>query len=286
MLATLGELPARPGFGFELKWDGVRAVTYLERGRVRVVSRNDLDVTGHYPELAAVAEWLAGRDAIVDGEIVALDEAGRPSFARLQERMHVRTPGPGLMARVPVGYHVFDVLHLDGRPTLDMPYRQRRDLLTGLGVVDEVVRVPRHFVDVDVDGRDVLAAAAAAGLEGVIAKRLASAYHPGRRSPDWVKVPLSRTQEVVIIGYKPGGGRRAGTVGSLVLAIPDQAGALAYVGGVGTGFTAGMLADLHRRLTPLHRTTPPADVPREHRRDVHWVEPVMVGEVAYRNQTC
>jgi bifunctional non-homologous end joining protein LigD len=182
-----------------------------------------------------------------------------------------------------VGYHVFDVLHLDGGPTLDMAYRQRRDLLTGLGVVDEVVRVPPYFVDVD--GRDVLAAAAAAGLEGVIAKRLTSAYHPGRRSPDWVKVPLSRTQEVVIIGYKPGGGRRAGTVGSLVLAIPDQAGAQAYVGGVGTGFTAGMLADLHRRLTPLHRTTPPADVPREHRRDVHWVEPAMVGEVAYRNQT-
>jgi ATP-dependent DNA ligase len=99
MLATLGELPTRPGWAFELKWDGVRAVTYAEHGRVRVVSRNDLDVSGHYPELAAVADWLAGRDAIVDGEIVALDEAGRPSFARLQERMHVRSPTPALPRR-------------------------------------------------------------------------------------------------------------------------------------------------------------------------------------------
>jgi bifunctional non-homologous end joining protein LigD len=283
MLATLGELPTRPGWAFELKWDGVRAVAYVQGGSVRVISRNDLDVTGHYPELAATADLLAGRDGIVDGEIVALDEAGRPSFARLQERMHVRSPSAGLLGRVPVGYHIFDVLHLDGRSNVDLPYGQRRDLLAGLETVDEVVRVPPSFVDLD--GPDVLAAAAAAGLEGVIGKRLASIYQPGRRSPDWVKVPLSRTQEVVIIGYKPGGGRRAGTVGSLVLAIPDQSGGLTYVGGVGTGFTAAMLADLHRRFVPLHRTTPPAPVPRDHRRDVHWVEPVLVGEVAYRNQT-
>src|SRR5690349_14726008 len=272
MLATLGEVPTRPGWAFELKWDGVRAVTYVEHGRVRVVSRNDLDVTGHYPELAAVADLLAGRDGIVDGEIVALDEAGRPSFARLQERMHVRSPGPSLLARVPVDYHAFDVLSLDGRPMVDVAYRERRDVLTDLGVVARVVRVPPHFVDVD--GRDVSAAAASAGLEGVIAKRLVSTYQPGRRSPDWVKVPLVRTQEVVVIGYKPGGGRRAGTVGSLVLAIPDSDGGLVYVGGVGTGFTAAMLADLHKRFVPLHRSTPPAQVPREHRRDVHWVEPV------------
>jgi bifunctional non-homologous end joining protein LigD len=182
-----------------------------------------------------------------------------------------------------VGYHVFDVLHLDDRSTVELPYKHRRDLLAGLDVLDGVGRVPPCFVGVD--GRDVLAAAAAAGLEGVIAKRLTSICQPGRQSPDWVKVPLSRTQEVVIIGYKPGGGRRAGTVGSLVLAIPAQSGGLAYVGGVGTGFTAAMLADLHRRFVTLHRTAPPAPVPREHCRDVHWVEPVLVGEVAYRNQT-
>src|SRR5690349_7313921 len=151
MLATLGELPARPGWAFELKWDGVRAVTYVEGGSVRVVSRNDLDVTGHYPELVATADVLDGRDGIVDGEIVALDEAGRPSFARLQERMHVRSPTPGLLARVPVGYHVFDVLHLDGRSTVDLPYRHRRNLLAGLRSadgLDGVVRVPPSFVDV------------------------------------------------------------------------------------------------------------------------------------------
>jgi bifunctional non-homologous end joining protein LigD len=173
-------------------------------------------------------------------------------------------------------------LHLDGESTRDLPYLRRRDLLTGLGLVGETVRVPAHFVDVD--GRHVLTAAQADGLEGVVAKRLASTYQPGRRSRDWVKTPLNRTQEVVIIGYKPGGGRRSGTLGSLVLAVPDRAGALIYTGGVGTGFTARMLDDLHRKLAPLRRPTPPAEVPRDHGRGVVWVEPVLVGEIEHRNR--
>jgi bifunctional non-homologous end joining protein LigD len=283
MLATLGAMPTGQGWGFELKWDGVRAVTYIQRGAVRVVSRNDLDVTKTYPELATLGGLLHGRNAIVDGEIIALDPAGHPSFARLQERMHVRAPGPALLAAVPVLYHVFDVLHLDGESTLRLPYVHRRELLTDLDMIDDTVRVPPHFVDVD--GRHVLTAAEAGGLEGVIAKRLTSTYQPGRRSPDWIKVPLNRTQEVIIIGYKAGGGRRTGTLGSLVLAVPDPTGDLVYAGGVGTGFTVTMLGDLHRRLAPLQRPTPAAPVPREHTRGVHWVDPVLVGEVAYRTWT-
>lgn len=283
MLATLDAMPGGTGWGFELKWDGVRAVSYVDHGTVRVFSRNDRDVTGTYPELAVLGTLLTGRTVVLDGEIVALDEAGHPSFARLQDRMHLQTPGTTLIRTVPVIYQVFDLLHLDGEATLDLPYLRRRELLAGLVPPGDTVRVPPHFVGVD--GRHVLGVAEADGLEGVIAKRLASTYQPGRRSRDWIKVPLNRTQEVVIIGYKTGGGRRAGTLGSLALAVPDGTGALVYTGGVGTGFTGAMLDDLYRQLQPLRRSTPPADVPREHRRGVQWVEPVVVGEVAYRNWT-
>jgi bifunctional non-homologous end joining protein LigD len=174
-------------------------------------------------------------------------------------------------------------LHLDGQSTLALPYAERRTLLAGLNLFNDTVRVPPHFVVVD--GRQVLAMAEAGGLEGVVAKRLTSPYQPGRRSPDWIKVPLNRTQEVVIIGYRVGGGRRTGTLASLVLAVPDDTGQLLYAGGVGTGFTAAMLNDLQRRLTPLERPTRPAAVPREHARGVHWVDPVLVGEISYRNWT-
>jgi bifunctional non-homologous end joining protein LigD len=145
------------------------------------------------------------------------------------------------------------------------------------------VQVPAHHPDAD--PAQITAAAAAHGLEGVVAKRLTSPYRPGRRSPDWVKIPFSHHQEVVIVGYKPGEGRRAGTIGSLVLAVNDPAGALTYAGGVGTGFTDAMLRDLQRQTAPLRRGTAPVPVPREHARGVHWLEPVLVGEVAYRNWT-
>jgi bifunctional non-homologous end joining protein LigD len=148
----------------------------------------------------------------------------------------------------------------------------------------EHVRVPANFVDVD--AKAVLQAAEIAGLEGVVAKRLTAPYRPGRRSPDWTKVPLIKTQEVLIIGWKPGAGRRAGTIGSVLLAVYDQHDQLAYAGHVGTGFTDAALRHLQQELAPLTRLTPPlVDVPREHARHAHWVEPVLIGEVAFRNWT-
>lgn len=284
MLATPGTVPPGSGWAYEFKWDGVRAITQVQGSRLTVLSRNDRDVTDSYPELVELTGLLGGRQAVLDGEIVALEAPGRPSFARLQRRMHVHGPTAGLLAEVPVAYYVFDVLHLDGEPTMHLPYLRRRELLAGLGLAGDVVRVPEHFIDADPAA--VLAAAAAQGLEGVVAKRLGSPYRPARRSPDWVKVPFSHTQEVVIIGYRPGEGRRDGTIGSLVLGVHDPGGTLAFAGGVGTGFTDAMLRDLHQALLPLHRdraTVP--DVPREHARGVRWVEPVLVGEVAYRNWT-
>ncbi len=283
MLATAGTAPAGPGWAYEYKWDGVRAVVHAAGQRVRVFSRNDRDVTASYPEITEVAGLLDGRAAVLDGEIVALDPAGRPSFAELQRRMHVHGPPPSLVVQVPVRYYVFDLLHLDGADTTALPYRRRRELLAGLHLAGPVVQVPAHHPDAD--PAQITAAAAAHGLEGVVAKRLASPYRPGRRSPDWVKIPFSHHQEVVIVGYRPGEGRRAGTIGSLVLAVNDPTGTLAYAGGVGTGFTDAMLHDLQRRAAPLRRDTAPVPVPREHARGVHWLEPVLVAEVAYRNWT-
>jgi bifunctional non-homologous end joining protein LigD len=284
MLATPGTLPSGGGWAFEFKWDGIRAITRATPSGLRIVSRNDRDITAGYPDLAHLADLTGHRNVVLDGEIVALDTHGRPSFARLQQRMHVRDPAAALVAAVPVAYHVFDVLYLDGEPVLHLPYRERRDLLTGLGLDGEAVRVPPHFTDVD--GENVLTAAQAYGFEGVMAKRLGSAYQPGRRSRDWIKVPLNRTQEVVVVGYKPGEGRRAGTVGSLLVAVSRPDGTLAYAGGVGTGFTQAMLADLSSRFAALTRPDPPlSDVPRPHARGARWLEPALVGEVAFRTWT-
>lgn len=281
MLAIAGPAPTGPGWGFEFKWDGVRAVVYHQPPGVRVVSRNDRDITASYPELAEVGTLLPGRTAVLDGEIVALDADGRPSFAQLQRRMHLTDPPPSLLAAVPVLYYVFDVLHLDGADTMHLPYARRRRLLEDLSLDGRTVRTPQ--TPPYADAAQMLAAARARGLEGVVAKRLDSPYQSGRRSPSWVKTPLWRTQSVVLIGYRPGEGRRAGTVGSLVLAVSEPDGTLSYAGGVGTGFTDAMLDDLRRRLDPLRRATSPGvAVPREYARGVRWVEPRLVGEVAYR----
>ncbi|MEU4622007.1 non-homologous end-joining DNA ligase [Actinoplanes sp. NPDC023801] len=284
MLAAAGSLPHGDGWAFEYKFDGVRAVTYIDGGQVRVLSRNGNDVTGSYPELAVLGQSPAARRAILDGEIVALEPGDRPSFARLAARMHVTAPTAALVASVPVHYYVFDVLHLDGRSLLEQPYEQRRQQLAGLELDGPALRTPPHFTGTD--GTAVLRAAELGGMEGVVAKRLGSPYRPGRRSADWTKVPLIRTQEVLVIGWKAGGGRRTGTIGSLLLAVHDDAGRLRFAGHVGTGFTDLMLRRLHEQLAVLTRTTPAVgDVPREHARHAHWVEPVLVGEVAFRNWT-
>ncbi len=280
MLATPGPLPVGSGWAFEFKWDGVRAVAYV-RGGLRLLTRNDLDVSGTYPELDVLGDVADG--VVLDGEIVALDR-GRPSFGRLQSRMHVADPEDDLLARVPVVYYVFDLLYAHGKPLLDRPYARRRELLDTLGLSAGPVRVPPFFAGPH--GEDVLTAARDHGLEGVVAKRAMSRYEPGRRSHSWVKVPLVRTREVVIGGWQPGNGRRKGTVGSLLLGIPGPDG-LRYVGKVGTGFTEAALDDLHRRLTVLEQPRPPFtdQVPADHARAAHWARPELVGEVEFRTFT-
>jgi bifunctional non-homologous end joining protein LigD len=284
MLAAAGPLPDGPGWAFEFKYDGVRAITYLRDGSVRVFSRNGNDITATYPELGEVRERLVGRSAIIDGEVVALAAGDRPSFARLQSRMHVAAPTAALLHSIPVRYYVFDLLDLDGESLLELPYERRRELLAGLDLAGDAVRVPTAFTEVH--GPAVLHTAELAGFEGVVAKRLSAPYRAGKRSADWTKVPLIRTQEVLIVGYELGEGRRAGTLGALLLGVRDEHDQLRYAGQVGTGFTDAMLHHLYEQLAVRRRSSPPVpDVPRDHARKARWVEPDMVGEVAYRTWT-
>jgi bifunctional non-homologous end joining protein LigD len=289
MLAVAGSLPdPDDAWSFEFKWDGVRAMSYVEDGRIRILSRNDSDVTARYPELRGMTTALGARPAVLDGEIVAVDDAGRPSFEALQSRMQISDESRArrLAAEVPVVLFVFDVVHLDGRSVTPVPYRRRRVLLESLELAGPHWATPPAY---GAPGSDVLAAATRAGLEGVVAKRSDSVYRPGRRDAAWVKVKTTRTQEVVIGGWVPGKGSRAAFVGALVLGIPEPGGAgrLRYVGRVGTGFTEAALADLRARFESLRRDESPFARPLApaERRGVTWVDPRLVGEVRFAQWT-
>jgi len=287
MLASAGVAPSGPGWAFEFKWDGVRAIAAVAGDQLRLYSRNGNDITGGYPELAALSGLIEARRVLLDGEIVTLGAAGRPDFGLLQQRMHVRAPNPELVARVPVSYYLFDLLDLDGHTLLPQSYQQRRELLAGLdlGSGSPLIRVPPNYTDVS--GGQLLEVARQHGLEGVVGKRLRSRYEPGRRSPAWIKTALFHTQEVVVGGWTAGQGHRAGTLGALLLGAHDAQGRLRYLGDVGTGFTERMLDDLMARLTALEQPGSPFDepVPRDHARRARWVRPELVGEVEYRAVT-
>ncbi|MDQ1750394.1 MAG: bifunctional non-ous end joining protein LigD [Pseudonocardiales bacterium] len=288
MLAPAGELPPAEQdaeWAYETKWDGARAVVFVDGGRIRILSRNDLDVSASYPELRYLGEALGTTQVVLDGEIVAFGADGRPSFGRLQRRMHVTKAADvrRLSASDPVVYLIFDLLHLDGRPTLDLSYTDRRALLEGLELSGLSWQTPPYFTG---RGADVLRASQENGLEGIVAKRRASRYQPGRRSPDWRKIKNVRAQEVIVAGWKPGKGRRSGTIGSLLLGIPEDRG-LVYVGNVGTGFTDAMLDTLLAKLMPLSRKSSPFadELSRADSRDAKWVTPKLVGEVSFTEWT-
>ncbi|MFC4944122.1 non-homologous end-joining DNA ligase [Pseudonocardia sp. GCM10023141] len=286
MLATAGTPPAGPGWAFEFKWDGIRAVIGTGGQRWRAHSRNGNDVSGGYPEFDALPGAARGRRLLLDGEIVALDAKGRPDFGLLQHRMHVRGPAPELRAAVPVLFYAFDLLVLDDEPLLAKEYVARRALLDSLDLesAGPLVRVPPS-VD-GVTGQQLLAVARQHGLEGIVAKRRAARYEPGRRSPAWVKTALVLTQEVVIGGWRRGKGRRAGGLGSLLLGAYDDAGALRYIGDVGTGFTDRALDALLLRLEGLAApTTPFSDILAAEASGAVWVTPELVGEVEHRTWT-
>ncbi|MCW2576606.1 MAG: polymerase LigD, ligase domain protein [Modestobacter sp.] len=289
MLAAIGELPRADDlrWGYEFKWDGVRALAHVRSGRLRLRARSGNDVTASYPELGLLPDVLAGHDAVLDGEVVAMDARGRPDFGLLQGRMHRTGPEVARMAAAaPVTYLVFDLLALDGESLLGLPYTARRERLDALGLAsDRWVSTPWFPGDRPGVGEQVQAASLENGLEGVVAKRLESTYRPGGRGPDWRKIKNIRSQSVVVGGWRPGAGRRAGGIGSLLVGVHDDIGRFVFAGHVGTGFTAAALAELGELVTP-RATSPFADVlPREVTRDAHWVEPLLVGEVAYTEWT-
>lgn len=290
MMAKAGMLPS-PGEGqadawsFEMKWDGIRAVAYLDGRTTQLVTRNDHDISAGYPELTTAVPSAALGGLVLDGEIVALDESGRPSFERLQQRMHVIKPEAvrRLSAAVPVHYFAFDVLRIGERSTLSLTYDERRELLQSLEIVGPHWLVPPAFVG---DGEAALATSSERGLEGVVAKRRDSTYLPGARSSSWIKIKHVRVQEVIVGGWRPGQGRRDGGIGSLLVGIPGKEG-LEYVGHVGTGFSDQALDDLARRLEPavVDRSPFAGELPRSDTRDAVWVKPRLVGEVSYAEFT-
>jgi bifunctional non-homologous end joining protein LigD len=287
MLARAGPLPSRDAeWMYEFKWDGIRAITSVENGQVRAMSRGAKDVTSAFPELQELSVALGDRPAVLDGELVAFDDAGRPSFGRLQRRLNLTSSAviARRAAEIAVTYLVFDLLALDGQSLLDVRYDERRARLESLALSGPVVTTPPVFRDVR--GSDVLAAAAAAGLEGVVAKRRDSRYRPGERATSWVKIKLVKTQDVVIGGWTDGEGERAGSLGALLLGVYDGA-ALRYAGKVGTGFDTAARRDLLTALRPLSRTASPfeAESGPARRELAHFVRPDLVGEVSYSEWT-
>lgn len=284
MLATTGPVPQGSGWAFEFSWDGVRALADVAPDGVRLLGGDGRGIATSYPELDALPALTRRRRILLDGRIVALDAWGRPSFSRLQRRMNLQRPSATALRQVPVAFYVFDLLRLDDRSTVELPYHRRRELLADLDLADGPVVVPPYFPDAN--GQDVLDAAAEYGLPGVIAKRARSSYQPGRRSRSWVATTLRRTQEVVIGGWIPGRAGAAGVPGSLLVGVPTDRG-LRYVGQVGTGFSDAGRRDLADRLPGTARTTSPFvdDVPAHAARRAHWVAPELLGEVSYRQWT-
>ncbi|NED99974.1 DNA ligase D [Phytoactinopolyspora halotolerans] len=288
MLATLSELPPdQEGWGFEVKWDGVRALAYGEVGKLRLVNRNGRDITGQYPEIGPLMRQLGSHRVILDGELVAFDE-GRPSFERLQPRINLAEAKVRQRQReIPVTYIIFDLLYLDGRSLLPLSYEERRRELEALELDGKSWSVPGYHRE---DGAALLAATRERGIEGVIAKRLDSRYQPGRRSRDWLKVKNVYRQEAVIGGWTSGQGQRQGDLGALLVGYyEDQDDGdgpkLRYAGKVGTGFDAKTLRMLRERLDPLRRKDSPFTGRQPQTKDTVFVDPELVCEVEFREWT-
>lgn len=285
MLATSGELPTdQAKYTFEYKWDGVRAICICDPGasvdkRFKLFSRNQLDITKRYPELHALADAIGKRSVILDGEIVSLDDVGRPSFAKLQSRMHQNDMPTiiHLSETEPVFYVLFDLLFVDGRPLMDQPYTNRREQLEELTLLGANWQVtPAHVGQ----GNAMLAAARQNHLEGLVAKRLESTYQPGKRSPAWIKIKIVQRQEFVVAGWVPERTGVANRIGALLVGIHDCDGKLHYAGKVGTGLSAADHAPLMKKLAPFETNKNPfvGVVPREAKFTKH----PLVAEIEYR----
>jgi bifunctional non-homologous end joining protein LigD len=283
MLARSGKLPRNEeDYGFEVKWDGIRTVVFSDHGHITLQGRNFSDFTPRYPEVRELSRELGARRLILDGEIVAFDDEGRPSFERLQSRMHLASDSAvrRRMRDTPVTYVIFDLLYLDGRLTLPLAYKDRRALLEELELEGPAWRTPEYHRG---EGSALLDATRRLGIEGVIAKRLDCPYEPGRRATGWIKVKNVLLQDVVIGGWTPGEGGRGGSLGALAVGVMED-GELVYAGKVGTGFTQEMLGVLTRELEPLRRDASPF-TGRQPPKGTVFVEPRLVAAVEFREWT-
>jgi bifunctional non-homologous end joining protein LigD len=288
MKATTAAAPP-PGeeWAHEVKWDGMRILARCAAGETTLTTVNGLDATARFPELDGLAASI-GIDAVLDGEVIAQDPAGRADFGRLQGRMHLSSPAAvaAKRAEVPVSMAVFDLLWLDGHDLCALPWSERRRLLVDLVDPGPSWRVsPVHD-----DGPTLLAIAEEQGLEGIVSKRVGSPYLPGKRSPSWLKVKVRRRQELVVGGWWPGTGNRAGRLGSLVVGVhdPDRPGnPLVYAGKVGTGFDERSLREYDALLAPLRTDECPFDPepPRAIARQATWVRPEVVIEAEFGEWT-
>ena len=284
MLATAGQPPCGDGWVVEPKFDGARCAARIGAGRAELFSRHANNLSAFFPDVAQACSVLAHRDAILDGEIIVIDDRARPSFQLLQRRLHTPRPSTTLQRRLPARLVVFDVLHLDGRDLTRLPYRQRRMLLEHLtldAVTPELATSPAWP---GADGRDILQAMADVGMEGIVCKASGSPYLVGRRSRQWIKTPYRRSSHFVVGGYFASTPRSAG---ALLVGAHDAAGDLTYCGTISVGFTERARRDLGCRLlklrqetSPFRSTDPTADASR-----VCWVDPLIVGRVEFREFT-
>jgi bifunctional non-homologous end joining protein LigD len=279
-LATLtADRFSDPAWLYERKFDGERCLAYRSGDEVRLMTRNQQLVNGTYPELAAQLQAQDCADFIIDGEVVAFDGAAT-SFSLLQQRLGVRNPSEALRAEVPVFYYVFDVLWADGRDCRQLSLSERKQVLRPLLSFSGPVRYTTHRRH---DGEEYFAEACAKGWEGLVVKRADSRYRSGR-SRDWLKFKCQASQEFVIAGYTDPKGSRTG-FGALLLGYYDSEGRLVYAGKVGTGFDDAALAALAQTLSGLERPQPAFDRGTLPRTGVHWVEPRLVGQVAFSEWT-
>ncbi|OLB37000.1 MAG: DNA ligase D [Acidobacteria bacterium 13_2_20CM_57_17] len=280
MLATLADRPfSDPNWLFEIKWDGVRALARIENGDLTLRSRNSIDITQRYPEMASLPTALAARDAILDGEIVALDAQGRGDFERLQERMHVRAPSENLVAQIPVVYFAFDLLYCDGYDLREAPLLERKQLLQRLLYTSERFRYADHQLE---HGRELFDLAAQNGLEGIVAKR-ADCPYVSDRSSYWVKLKITKTVDAVVGGWTEAR-TSALPLGSLLLGL-YQGKKLRFIGHVGSGFDAKKLKELSSRLNELAPSACPFDAVPETNEKPSWVSPALVARVKFGGWT-
>jgi bifunctional non-homologous end joining protein LigD len=282
MLATPTDKPFEdPDWLFEIKWDGYRALAFIEKGRLRLVSRNQNDFTAEFSELGELPHAAQAETAILDGEIVALDEQGRASFSLMQQRTGIRERGRRTAGRsdVAIAYYVFDLIYLDGYDLRRVWLETRKEVLAQILLTTDVVRYSEHFPE---RGIALFRAAQQQGLEGILGKRRRSFYEE-RRSREWLKMKVTQTIDCVIGGYTDPEGSRQ-NFGSLVLGLYNQKGQLIHVGNVGSGFNQLSLHQVRESLEPLAAQNPPFEGPVE-ARNVHWVKPERVVEVKFTEWT-